>query len=133
MVCKMLVFDFKEAEKLFFEKNKLENFDVKLLPYSLNKKTINTLLPEDLEHTAIINVCNLSILSSDVINKFKNLRVIAFRAKEFKNIDFEACLKRNIAVVNVDVLGDDCEYKIMQKSIRAITSVFCGCKDYRVL
>ena len=50
MVCKMLVFDFKEAEKLFFEKNKLENFDVKLLPYSLNKKTINTLLPEDLEH-----------------------------------------------------------------------------------
>ncbi len=133
MVCKMLIFDFKESEKLFFEKNKLDNFNVKLLPYSLNKKTIHNILPQDLEETSVLNVRNSSILSTDIINEFKNLRIIAHRTKDYKNTDLKTCLKRNIAVVNSEISDNDNDYKIMQKSFRAITSVLCGCKDYRII
>ena len=133
MVCKMLFFDYRESEKLFFEKNKPNNYDIKFFEHSLNKKTVRKLTKEDFEQTNALNVYITSILSEDVLNQFKNLRVIATRSEDVKHINLKACLERNIAVVNVEMQPKDCEYRIVQKSFEEVTSVLCGCKDYRIV
>ena len=133
MTCTMLFFDYRESEKPFFDKNPAHNFEIKLFSNSLNRKTVRELDKEDLEQTSVLNVYTPSIISADVINMFPNLRVIASRSKEIKNIDLPTCLERNIAVVNVEILPHENDCKTVQKSIIAITSVFCGCKDYRIL
>lgn len=133
MTCKMLFFDYRESEKPFFDKNPTHNFDIKFFSSSLNRKTVRDIENEDLEHTNVLNIYTPSIISADIINQFPNLRVIASRSAEIKNIDLETCLERNIAVVNVEVLPHESDYKIVQKSIMAITSVFCGCKENRIV
>ncbi len=133
MTCKMLFFDYRESEKPFFEKSAIHNFEIKLFTKSLNRKTVRELDNDDLEHTAILNIYTPSIISADVINMFPNLRVIAIRSSDIKNIDLATCLERNIAVVNIEILPHESDCKIVQKSINAITSVFCGCKDYRIV
>ena len=133
MTCRMLFFDYRESEKPFFEKKSTHNFDIKLISSSLNKKTVRELDKNDLEQTIVLNIYTPSIVSADVINMFPNLRVIASRSNNIKNIDLKTCLERNIAVVNVEILPNDSDCKIVQKTMNAITSVFCGCKDYRVV
>lgn len=133
MVCKMLFFDYRDGEKLFFEKNQLDNYEIKFFTHGLNKKTVRELSEEDLEYTSALNIYIPSILSEDVIKQFKNLRVIATRSEDVKHINLKTCLERNIAVVNVEMLPKDCEYRIVQKSIEAVTSVLCGCKEFRIV
>ncbi|MBO6257517.1 hypothetical protein J6N69_05730 [bacterium] len=133
MVCKMLFFDYRDSEKLFFEKNKLDNYDIKFFTGSLNKKTVRELSENDLVNTTALNIYIPSILSEDVIKQFKNLRVIVTRSEDVKHINLKTCLERNIAVVNVEMLPKDYDYRIVQKSFEAVTSVLCGCKEYRVV
>ena len=133
MTCKMLFFDCRESEKPFFDKNETKNFDIKLFTHSLNRKTVRKIDKEDLEQTNVLNVYTPSIISADVVNMFPNLRVIASRSASVKNIDLPTCLERNIAVVNVEILPHESDCKIVQKSINAITSVFCGCKENRIV
>ena len=133
MTCKMLFFDYRKSEKPFFDKNPLHNFEIKLISNSLNRKTVRNIDKDDLKHTTILNIYTPSIISADIINMFPNLRVIASRSDNIKNIDLPTCLERNIAVVNVEILPNESDCKIVQKSINAITSVFCGCKDYRIV
>ena len=133
MTCKMLFFDYRESEKPFFDKNQTHNFEIKLFSKSLNRKTVREIDKNDLEKTSILNIYTPSIISADIVNMFPNLRVIASRSSEVKNIDLEACLERNVAVVNVEILPGDNDSKIVYKSINAVTSVFCGCKDYRIV
>lgn len=133
MTCKMLFFDYRESEKAFFDKNPTHNFEIKQFSTGLNRKTVRELDKEDLEQTNVLNVYTPSIVSTDVINMFPNLRVIASRSGSVKNIDLPTCLERNIAVVNVEILPQESDCKIVQKSINAITSVFCGNKDYRIV
>lgn len=133
MTCKMLFFDYRESEKPFFDKNPTHNFEIKQFSTGLNRKTVRELDKEDLEQTNVLNVYTPSIISADVINMFPNLRVIASRSESVKNIDLSTCLERNIAVVNVEILPKESDCKIVQKSINAVTSVFCGNKDYRIV
>lgn len=133
MTCKMLFFDYRDSEKQFFEKNEIFNFDIKFFSNSLNRKTIRELDKEDFEQTSVLNIYTPSIISADVINMFPNLRVIAIRSEEVKNINLSTCLERNIAVVNVEILPHENDCKAVKKSIDAITGVFCGCKDYRIV
>ena len=133
MTYKMLFFDYRESEKPFFDKNKTENFEIKFFNISLNRKTVKELENNDLEHTNVLNVYTPSIISADVISMFPNLRVIASRSNEIKHIDLNACLERNIAVVNVESLPHENDCKIVQKSLTAITSVLCGCKENRIV
>ncbi len=133
MTCKMLFFDYRESEKPFFDKIPTHNFEIKLFSHSLNRKTIRELDKDDLEQTNVLNIYSPSIISADVINMFPNLRVIASRSDNVKNVDLQTCLERNVAVVNVEIFPNESDCKIIQKSINAITSVFCGCKDYRIV
>lgn len=133
MVCKMLFFDYKDSDKLFFEKTPPNNFDIKFFQKSLNKKTVKELTNEDFEQTSALCIFTPSLLSADVINKFKNLRVIATRSKDYKHIDLKACLNRNIAVVNVETTDKNNEYHILQTTFNSVTGVLCGCKEHRIV
>ena len=56
MTVKMLIFDFRDSEKAFFENKKFENFDIKFFKESLNEEFVKTLSADDLEKTTIISV-----------------------------------------------------------------------------
>ena len=133
MVCKMLFFDFRNSDKLFFEKSKLDNFEIKFFNNSLNRKTVKDLSSEELEQTVALSVFTPSLLSADVINQFKNLRVISIRAKDYKHVDLKTCIDRNIAVVNVDLVDPDNDYMVLHSSFKSVTSVMCGNKDCRIV
>jgi len=133
MVCKMLLFDFRDTEQLFFEKNKLDNFDITFYKDSLNEKMLAHLSDEELENTTAISVYKFSRLNDKVLQYFKNLRVVAFRTNDFKHIDLKTCVERNIAVVCVETAEIENEYSILSKSFKQVTEVLCGCRDNRII
>lgn len=133
MVCKMLLFDFRETEHWFFEKNKLENFDIKFYKDSLNEKKLAHLSDDEIENTTAISVYKFSRLNDKVLQYFKNLRVVAFRTNDFKHIDLKTCVERNIAVVCVENAENESEYSVLNKSFKQVTDVLCGCRDNRII
>lgn len=100
---KMLLFDFRESEEKYFKNHIIQDCDITFYKESLNENTI--LSEKELEETQIISVFISSQLTEKVINKFKNLRIIATRSTGYNHIDTNACIERNIAVVNVDGYG----------------------------
>lgn len=105
MVAKMLFFDYREAEKSFFKKNKFDNFDIKFFDESLNEDTIKKLSQEDLDNTMIISVFITSNICREVISKFKNLRIISTRSTGYDHIESSYCIDKNIAIINVESYG----------------------------
>lgn len=100
---KMLIFDFRESEREFFEKNEFKDFDITFIEEPLNE--MSQLTEEQLRDTDIISVFINSSLTEEVISKFKNLRVIATRSTGYNHIDTKYCTQRNIAVFNVEQYG----------------------------
>lgn len=105
MACKMLFFDFRQAEEKFFQENKLDSFEIKFFKESLNELTICNLSEEDFEETMIISVCSTSKINHNIVSKFKNLRVISTRSTGHDHIDINCCINKNIALINVDSFG----------------------------
>lgn len=105
MAIKMLMFDFRDSEKKFFEDNKFENFDITFFRESLNEDTVNTLSPEQLEQTTVISVFIDSEVTQNVIDKFKNLRIVSTRSTGIDHINHRACVDKNIDVINVGTYG----------------------------
>lgn len=131
MVCKMLLFDLRESEKNFFEKNKVSNFDIKFFTQSLSEKNLSLLDESDFNDTVAISIYKFSRLNAEVLSKFKNLRVIGLRCEDYKCVDLKSCVDKNIAVVNV--VQNENEYTTLQKSFKFMTEVLCGCKDNRLV
>ena len=102
----MLVFEYRETEHDFFGKNKFSNYDIKFFDFNLNEETVNELSDEDLNQASIISVFINSTLTKEVIDKFKNLRVIATRSTGYDSINQKACVQRNIALLNVQNYGE---------------------------
>lgn len=105
MACKMLFFDYRESEEKFFKENKLENYDIKFFKESLNELTVGNISEDDLENTMIVSVFSNSKITNDVVCKFKNLRVLSTRSSSHDHIDLDCCIKKNIALINVDLYG----------------------------
>ncbi len=105
MAIKMLIFDFRDSEKKFFEENKFENFDITFFKESLNEDTVNNLTSEQLEQTAVISVFIDSEVTQAVIDKFKNLRTVSTRSTGIDHINHRACVDKNIDVINVGSYG----------------------------
>lgn len=133
MVCKILFFNYKDTDKNYFDKNHLDNFCLEFIKDSLNSVTLNSLNNEQFDQTVALSINENSQINSEVINKFKNLRVIATRSKSCSHIDLKSCINRNIAVVNVEDYKPECEYYNINCSFKAITSVLCGEKTYRII
>ena len=81
MAIKMLLFDFRESEKEFFKTYDSEIFDITFFKESLNDETVKNLTSEQLEQTYAISVFIDSEVTQNVINSFKNLRIISTRSK----------------------------------------------------
>lgn len=133
MVCKLLFFDYRDFEKSFFEKTKLENFEIIFFEMPLNEDTVSTLSSYDKNNTAVISVYKNSSVTKKVIDNFRNLRIISTRSSECSHIDVRACIDKNIALVNVELPWADYENYALLQTFKSITGVLCGCKEYRVV
>ena len=96
---KMLIFDFKKSEKEFLKTYDTSDFDIKYSRGSLNNNTKLTL--QECDETSVISIFITSKITKEVLDKFKNLRVILARSICYDHIDITECQKRNIAVINV--------------------------------
>ena len=106
MAIEMVLFDFREEEKAFFVNNKFPNFNFTFYEWSLTPESVKNLPDEIKDKTAIISVFTDSDVSADVINEFKNLRIISTRSTSFDHISQNAATARNIAVINVENYGE---------------------------
>ena len=100
---KMLFFDFRESERAFFDKNELCDFDIEFINEPLNEYTYLT--EKQLNDTDAISVFITSNLTENVLNKFKNLRIISTRSTGYNHIDMKYCRQKRIAVFNVSGYG----------------------------
>lgn len=95
----MLFFDLKSSEKKYFEQNDVSDFEITFFRESLNENTKLTV--NECDETAIISIYTNSLITNKVLDKFKNLQIIAIRSNRYDNIDIKFCRARNIAVVNI--------------------------------
>lgn len=105
MSIRMLVFDYRENEKPFFENNELQNFEFTFFENSLNSQTVKD-IPQDIkDRTTVISVFTNSQVTPDVIDAFKNLRIISTRSTAYDHISQSAAKDKNIAILNVENYG----------------------------
>lgn len=127
---KMLMFDFRESEKKYFENNKISDLDITFYKNKLDDTT--ELTKEEEDNTVIISVFITSRITKDVLDKFKNLQVISTRSTGYNHIDLEECKRRNIAVINVNDYG---KKSVAQYTIGIIISmvrnIITSAKDVR--
>ena len=100
---KMLMFDFRDSEKEFFNKNDFPDFEITFIKEPLNE--MSQLTQEQYEETDVISVFISSNVCEEVLNRFKNLRVVATRSTGYNHIDIKHCSQNNIAVFNVEEYG----------------------------
>lgn len=105
MAIKLLVFDYRDNEKDFFRSHELENFDITFFKESLNEESVKNLSEDVLNSTAVISVFVHSEVTENVINSFKNLRIISTRSTGIDHINKIAAEAKNIAIVNVEGYG----------------------------
>lgn len=110
---KMLLFDYRDSEKEFFDRNEFKDIDIEFIHEPLNDMT--QLTEEQLNETDVISVFITSDITKSVIDKFKNLRVIATRSTGYNHIDIKCCKENNISVFNVESYGETsvAQYTIM--------------------
>lgn len=102
---KMLVFDYKESEKVYFSNNKIESVESKFFENTLDEMSVENLSQEDKE-CEILSVFITSGVSKKVLDEFPKLKLIATRSTGYNHIDLEECKKRAITVVNVAKYGE---------------------------
>ena len=105
MAIKMLVFDYRDSEKEFFGTQELENFEITFYNESLNEEVVEELPKDILDSASVISVFVNSEVSENVINAFKNLRIISTRSTSVEHINLRAAEEKNIAVINVEGYG----------------------------
>ena len=100
---KMLVFDFRDSEREFFDKNNLKDFELTFIKEPLNSETeLNEKIIND---TDIISVFTTSSVTEDVLKRFRNLRIVSTRSSAHDHIDTDYCTNHNIAVFNIEQYG----------------------------
>lgn len=99
----IVFFDIKEYEKEYF-KNKFKNkFN---LIFDENALLKGTKIPAEAINSEILSVFTSSRLTKEVLEQFKNLKLIATRSVGFSHIDIDYCKAKDIKVVNTPHYGD---------------------------
>lgn len=106
MSVKILVFDYRETEKEFFANNKFDNYEIRFFDFSLCEENLHKIPEEDIDNAFVISVFIESNITPNVVNMFKNLRIISTRSTGFDHICKTECEKRNIIVINVQNYGE---------------------------
>lgn len=105
MSIKMLMFDFREEEQAYFDRENIEDFDITFFSESLTKEIVQNLSYEVRQNTTVISVFIESKVTKDVIDEFPNLMIISTRSTGFNHIDLEEAKRQNIKVLNVENYG----------------------------
>ena len=100
---KILFFDVADYEVEFLKKACEGKFE-----YQLIKEPLNGLfqLSKEQEDAQIISCFTTSRIPNDILEKFKNLELIALRSVGFNHIDIDYCKKNNIFVENTPNYGN---------------------------
>ena len=103
---KILFCDVDNITKNYLTKNPLP----KEVDFVLFEKSLNDLTEEELnkhyENTDIISTFVYSRLTSELLSKFKNLKLISTRSTGYNNVDLDYCKNHNIKVANVVGYGE---------------------------
>ncbi len=99
----IMFFDYRESEKEYFENHPNDDFNIKFIEEPLNEDT--EISDYDSKETCVISVFMTSKITSRVLDKFRNLRVITTRSTGYDHINIDECAKRNIRVLNVEHYG----------------------------
>lgn len=106
MTVNMIVFEYKDTEKDFFKDKQFDDFNITFYSECLNKEFLDN-IPQELKDDAyVISVFINSIVDEEVINSFKNLRIISTRSTGYDHIDLKASQHRNVTVLNVENYGE---------------------------
>ena len=105
MAINMLIFEIKEAERKYFETNTFCDYNINFYEECLDIDFIKNLSEDTLEKTNVISIFNNSTITKELLEKFKNLRVLSVRAAGLDNICLSSCEDKNIAVVNIQDFG----------------------------
>lgn len=100
---KILFFDVADYEVEFLNKACEGKFEYQLIRESLNGLFIPT---KEQEEAQIISCFTTSRIPNDILEKFKNLELIALRSVGFNHIDIDYCKKNNIFVENTPNYGN---------------------------
>lgn len=100
---KILFFDVADYEVEFLKEACENKFE-----YQLIKESLNGLfdITKDLEDAQIISCFTTSRVPNEILEKFKNLELIALRSVGFNHIDIDYCKKNNIFVENTPNYGN---------------------------
>ena len=128
---KMLLFDFRDSEKEFFDTREFKDIEITFITEPLNEDT--ELTEEQLKETDIICVFVSSSLTAEVLGRFKNLRIVATRSTGYNHIDLMYCTRNNIAVFNVEHYGESAvaQYTtgLMIALVRNLLPAYLGMKQ----
>lgn len=105
MSLKMLIFDYKDAEKKFFKRHQFHDFDIEFFESSLNEITVGNLPQEIKESASVISIFITSEITPKILEQFPNLMIISTRSTGYDHIDIGACCNKNIKVLNVENYG----------------------------
>ena len=137
MTTNMIIFDYKEHEKSFFKKNKIEGFNITFFEENLNENTVQNIPQETKDKTTVISVSRNSNITKNVIDHFKNLRIISTRSNSYEHICKKSASERNIAIYNIDFCNDNELEKhtneILQKTFDKIRDAQKGSNIYGIL
>ncbi len=100
MALDILIFETKSMERKILEKKNIEGYNFIFYEQALNDEFIDTISDKILEDTIILSIEKNSFITKNILDKFKNLRVISVRTTNYDNISLNECCEKNIAVVN---------------------------------
>lgn len=137
MTTNMIIFDYKEHEKSFFEKNNIEGFNITFFEQNLNENTVENIPQETKDNATIISISTCSNINKKVLNHFKNLRIISTRSNSYTHICKKSASERNIAIYNVEFCDDKNpeknSHKVLQATFDQIRDAQKGRNIYGIL
>lgn len=99
----VIFYDTKPYEKDFFEFELNEDINITYIDSDI---LADRELSEKEQNADVISVFTLSKLDKQVLEKFKNLKLILTRSVGYSHIDLDYCNSRNIIVANTPHYGD---------------------------
>ena len=120
MTINILMFEYRDAEKKFFENNEIENCNITFFKECLTEEFLDSVPQKLLDETTAISVFINSKISKEILTRFKNLRIVSTRSTAYDHICIEACSDKNIALVNVPDYG---KVSVAQYTMGAILSL----------
>ena len=113
----IIFYDVKPYEQSFFEKELINDFNI---IFKTEQLTSETTIYNNEEKVEVISVFTSSRVDKDVLQKFKNLKLILTRSVGYSHIDIDYCNENNIVVANTPHYGD---YTVSEYSFGLLLSL----------